>query len=80
MAEAHSAVRRGSSEKYSKFLPQKGERFMFIPGPKTIFTPKYAASSARAFPSSKRSSRFQVQAELEAVGKQVDLWLLFMSA
>ena len=64
-------ARKGSSEKYSKFLPQRGERFMQAPGPSKTSIPKVLHSSARASPSLSIRSRFQVEAAHEAVGKAV---------
>ena len=38
-------ARYGSSLKYSKFLPQSGLLFIFIPGPRIMSTPKETASA-----------------------------------
>src|SRR5699024_3460836 len=61
----------GSSEKYSKLRPPKGERLMFIPGPRTTATPCAAASVPMAWPTRAMSSGSNVAARPTAGGKQV---------
>ena len=68
---ASSPVRNGSSEKYSKLRPHRGERFMLIPGPRMTDRLAARASWARACPTRPSSSGFQAEAIAEAVGKQV---------
>ena len=70
-AAASTPVSSGSSEKYSKFLPQSGLRFMLAPGPSTRPTPSASASRAMAAPMQRMSSASQPQAVSTAVGKQV---------
>ena len=43
-------ARYGSSEKYSKFLPHRGERFIFVPGPSRTETFSAMHSSPRSSP------------------------------
>ena len=68
---ANSPARKGSSERYSKFRPHSGERFMFTPGPRMTSTFKAIHSSAMASPILRSRSISQVEARQEAVGKQV---------
>ena len=68
---ARRPARIGSSEKYSKFRPHRGERLMLRPGPSRTSTPRPRASSPSASPMSRASSGFHVAATAEAVGKQV---------
>ena len=63
--------RCGSSEKYSKFRPHRGLRFMLSPGPRTSDTPVALASSPIALPMSDRSEVSQLHAVETAAGKQV---------
>ena len=70
-AAAKLPAKYGSSEKYSKFLPQSGERFMFTPGPRTTATPSAMASFAIVFAACAATARFQEAASAEAVGMQV---------
>src|SRR5215207_3278223 len=71
MAVASSPASQGSSETYSKFLPQSGERFMLMPGPRTTDTPMAAASRPRASPTLRKRSSFQDEPRADAVGKHV---------
>ena len=64
-------ARKGSSEKYSKFLPQRGLRLMFTPGPSTVDTPRLCASTAIADPTSSIRFSSQLEAVVTAPGKQV---------
>ena len=64
-------ARIGSSEKYSKLRPHRGERLMLRPGPSRTSTPRHLASSPSASPISRARSGFQVAATADAVGKQV---------
>ena len=64
-------ARIGSSEKYSKLRPHRGERLMLRPGPSRTSTPRPRASTPSASPISRASSGFHVAATAEAVGKQV---------
>ena len=64
-------ARKGSSEKYSKLRPHRGERLMLSPGPRRTCTPRERASRPRACPIRRASSGFQVAARAEAVGKHV---------
>ena len=68
---ARRPARNGSSEKYSKFRPQSGDRFMLTPGPRTTSTSRAIASRPIASPISRTRSGSHVAAVLEAVGKQV---------
>ena len=63
--------RIGSSEKYSKLRPHRGERLMLRPGPSRTSTPRPRASNPSASPMSRASSGFHVAATAEAVGKHV---------
>ena len=76
-AAAIVPARKGSSAKYSKLRPHSGERFMLAPGPRMTSTSRAMASSANACPISCSSSTSQLEARLEAVGKQVAgrLWM-----
>src|SRR4051794_14577072 len=71
MPTASSPARNGSSEKYSKLRPHKGDRFMLTPGPRITDRLHALASWARAWPMRRNSSGFQADATAEAVGKQV---------
>src|SRR5699024_7144019 len=71
-------ARKGSSEKYSKFLPQRGERLMLTPGPSTVDTPSALASAAMALPTVAMRSGSHVLAEVTAGGKQVAGWDCFV--
>lgn len=67
-----SRLRRiGSSDKYSKLRPHRGERLMFRPGPSRTLTPSPRASTPNASPIWRARSGFHVAASAEAVGKQV---------
>ena len=70
-AAAISPARNGSSEKYSKLRPPSGERFILTPGPSSTFTFSAMASSPRAWPMACSNCGSQVEAVLDAVGKQV---------
>ena len=71
ISQAQTPVRYGSSEKYSKFLPQSGLLLMFNPGPKITLTSMVTASSANAVPISSPNISSQLFATEAAVGKQV---------
>ena len=64
-------ARKGSSEKYSKFLPQRGLRLILTPGPRTVLTFSAFASSAIAEPTSSMRSVSHDDAVVTAGGKQV---------
>ena len=64
-------ARIGSSDKYSKLRPHRGERLMFRPGPSRTLTPSPRASVPNASPIWRARSGFHVAASAEAVGKQV---------
>ena len=67
-----SRLRRiGSSDKYSKLRPHRGERLMFRPGLSRTLTPSPRASTPNASPIWRARSGFHVAASAEAVGKQV---------
>lgn len=61
----------GSSEKYSKFRPQRGERLMLAPGPSSTLTPSARDSTPSATPTRSTSAGSQVDARVDAVGKHV---------
>ena len=71
IAAASFPARNGSSEKYSKFLPHSGSRFILSPGPSTMPTPSLAASLPSSLPVSSTRASSQLFARAEAVGKQV---------
>ena len=58
----------GSSEKYSKFRPQRGLRLMFTPGPSTMEMPSAFASRPMCAPISSSSASSHVLASPAAVG------------
>src|SRR4030095_14361504 len=68
---ASSPASQGSSERYSKFRPHRGDRFILIPGPSTTETPSFLASLPSASPIVRKSLEFQEEASAEAVGKHV---------
>jgi hypothetical protein len=68
---ASSPASQGSSERYSKFRPHRGDRFILIPGPSTTETPSFFASLPSASPIVRMSSGFHEEASAEAVGKHV---------
>ena len=70
-AAASSPVRYGSSDIYSKFLPHKGLRFMFIAGPNSTARFSAAASAPKASPCSAAISLSKDAANPTEVGKQV---------
>ena len=72
------AVRYGSSEKYSKFLPPRGLRFRFTPGPSRISTSASRHSPASASPICSASPGSQEQARAHPIGKQVAGILAFI--
>ena len=61
----------GSSEKYSKLRPPKGDRFIFTPGPSKICTSLAWLSRPSAWPTVSSRDTSQEDARAEAVGKQV---------
>ncbi len=63
--------RYGSSEKYSKFLPQSGERFILSPGASRRFTPTAVASAPIAAPTSYSRAGSQLLASMDGEGKSV---------
>ena len=77
IAPASSPVRYGSSEKYSKFLPHRGERLILAPGPNITATSSCRHASPNATPTSRTSSRSHDAASVTAVGKQVAGTLTF---
>ncbi len=64
-------LKYGSSLKYSKFLPHKGDLLIFTAGPNTIDTPWSRHSLATAAPISPINSTSNEQAVVHAGGKQV---------
>lgn len=71
MACPSAAASRGSSEKYSKFRPQRGLRFIFSPGPRRRPTPWAAASSPMACPTRRARCTSNEHASVPSQGKQV---------
>ena len=70
-AAAILPVRYGSSEKYSKFLPHRGLRLMFIPGPRSTLTPSAMASFPSPSPTCCARSSSQLLQTVAEEGKQV---------
>ena len=64
-------AKRGSSDTYSKFLPQRGDLLILIAGPRTIDTSWSMASSPMARPIASISSSLKELAVVAAGGKQV---------
>ena len=71
MAAAQKPETIGSSEKYSKFRPHRGFRWMFMPGASHRSTPYSSISSATARPNRWSTSRSQEQASRDPTGKAV---------
>lgn len=61
----------GSSEKYSKLRPHRGDRLMLMPGPSTMATSSIAASTPMAAPTRSTISGSNDEPMPTAGGKQV---------
>ena len=71
MPTASSPARNGSSEKYSKFRPHSGERFMLMPGPRITDRLHARASCGQRLADPAQQVGVPADAIADAVGKQV---------